>query len=128
MLPQQAQNLAIPPALRHRPVGRLERAHRLRPLPAPRRTLPPGIGLLSLARRGRALVLGRGLRGCGGGGRADAPLGRLLRRGRVGGGLRGPVVDVPVVFVEEEVVLLELGGGHGDEVGGGEGGEEEVGF
>lgn len=43
-------------------------------------------------------------------------------------GLGGPVVNVPVVFVEEAVVFGELGGGHLGEVGGGEGGEEEVGF
>lgn len=49
----------------------------------------------------------------------------LTRQGRL---LSGPVVNVPVVFVEEEVVLLELFGGHGLEVGLGEGGEDEVGF
>ena len=45
-----------------------------------------------------------------------------------GGLLRCPVVDVPVVFVEEEVVLAELGVCHAGEVDGCEGGEEEVGF
>lgn len=48
-----------------------------------------------------------------------AGLGRLLR---------GPVVNIPVVLVEEQVVLLKLGRGHGLEMGLGEGGEDEVGF
>jgi hypothetical protein len=42
--------------------------------------------------------------------------------------LRCPVVDVPVVFVEEEVVLLEEGLGHVGEVSVGEGAEEEITF
>lgn len=45
-----------------------------------------------------------------------------------GGFLRGPVVNVPVIFVQKQVVLLELFGRHGAEVGGGEGGEDQVGF
>ena len=50
-------------------------------------------------------------------------------RGRsVGGGFGSEVVDVPVVFVKEEVVLPKLRRGHGLEVGGGEGGEQEVGL
>jgi hypothetical protein len=42
--------------------------------------------------------------------------------------LRGPVVDVPVVFVEEGVELLQLGGRHGAEVGVGESGQQQVAF
>lgn len=42
--------------------------------------------------------------------------------------MRRPVVDVPVVFVEEEVVFAHLGERHGGEVCGGEGGEEQIGF
>ena len=42
--------------------------------------------------------------------------------------MRGPVVNVPVVLVEEEVVLGEEVGGHGGEFGRDEGGEEEVGL
>lgn len=42
--------------------------------------------------------------------------------------LRAPVVYVPVVFVEELVVLVELGEGEVGEVFVGKGGQEEVGF
>jgi hypothetical protein len=42
--------------------------------------------------------------------------------------LSSPVVDIPVVFVKEEVVLPELGGRHGGEVGRGKGREEQVGL
>lgn len=99
MLPQQSQNLTPLPPLGHRPVRRLERPHRLRPLPG-----SGGLVHCSVLQRG-------GLAG----GKGDV-------------GLGGPVVNVPVVFVEEAVVFGELGGGHLGEVGGGEGGEEEVGF
>lgn len=42
--------------------------------------------------------------------------------------MRGPVVDIPIVLVEEQVVLLELVKGHCSEVVVGEGGAEEIGF
>ena len=84
-----------------------------------------GSRLSGAAARGIAFALGAGrcesgavaasLGGCGG-----------VRCGR--GGLGRPVVDVPVVFVEEAVVGVELGPGHVCEVGVGEGGEEEVTF
>jgi hypothetical protein len=105
MLAQLLQNLTVPPPHRHGPVRRLERPHRLRPLARCRLPLPLVLLLhhvvpLSLAvdiaplRSGRGQVAAAAFRGLGAG-----------RRGR----LRRPVVDVPVVFVEEEVVLLELG-------------------
>ncbi len=50
----------------------------------------------------------------------------LLVRGPVRLGLRGPVVDVPVVLVQEAVVGVELGWRQGCQVGGGEGGQDEV--
>ena len=40
--------------------------------------------------------------------------------------LRGPVVDVPVIFVEEEIVLLEKLRGHGRELGVGEGAHKKI--
>lgn len=43
-------------------------------------------------------------------------------------GLGGPVVNVPVVLVKEEVVFAHLGEGHVGEVRGGEGGQKEVRF
>ena len=59
---------------------------------------------------GRGVGGGVGALGVGGGEGGAAALGRLVRgRGRL---LRGPVVDVPVVLVEEAVVLLQLGGRH----------------
>ena len=53
-----------------------------------------------------------------------ATFGRLV--GSRCGLLGGPVVDVPVVLVEEEVVLLQELGGHRGQLGVGEGAEEEV--
>lgn len=58
----------------------------------------------------------------------DAALGGFEGGGRAGGRLCGPVVDIPVVLIEEMVVLSELRGVHVLEAGGGEGGEEQVGF
>lgn len=87
MVPQHVENLAAPPSLRHRPIRRLEVAHRLRPL-------------------------ARGWLGA-----HDAIVGRVRRghpRPRLA--LRGPVVDVPVVFVEKQVVLRQEARRHGGEV------------
>ncbi len=118
MLPQHGQYLTILPPCRHRPIRRFESPYRLRPLPTPRRPLTPRI-------RRRRAVDPCALRGrCG---KFGAVAFGGLARGR-GRFLRGPVVDVPVVFVEEEVVLLELGRRHAAEVGVGEGGEEEIRF
>lgn len=116
MLPQQLEHLAAPPALRHRPIRGLVVADGLRPLALGRVAHGDDAVLVEVLGVG-----GDGSRGC-----------LAVGNGRVGG--RGgivlgcPVVDVPVVFVEEEVVLGELGFGHGLEVFGGEGGEEEVAF
>lgn len=102
MHPQHVQNLTILPPLRHRPIRGLKRSNRLRPL----------------ARRPLALDL-EVLGGCGAAG--GVRVGELLLLCR-------PVVDVPVVLVEEEVVLVEEWTGECGQVRGGEGGEEEVGF
>lgn len=105
---QHAQNLAVPPALGHGPVCGFEGSDCLGPFSAPGGALSPyvmGLLLVGLAR-------------CG------STLSGLLGRGCVCWGLGGPVVDVPVILVQEEVVLLELGGSHGREVGGGEGREK----
>ena len=53
-----------------------------------------------------------------------ATFGRLV--GSRCGLLGGPVVDVPVVLVEEEVVLVQELGAHRGQLGFGEGAEEEV--
>jgi hypothetical protein len=94
MLPQQLQDLAIPPPLGHRPVCGPEVADSLRPLAG---------GWVALD----DVLLVRGA--CGRGWRArDAGVGVRLGVG-VGLELGGPVVDIPVVLVEEEVVLIEEG-------------------
>lgn len=107
MRSQQLQHLAVLPALGHGPVRGLEVAHRLRPLALGRVSLGDD-ALLGLAAGG--LVGGHGARA--------GPAGRHRRvGGRVGLVLRGPVVYVPVVFVEEEVKLRQLLARHGGEVG-----------
>ena len=116
MLPQQLEHLATPPALRHRPVRGLVVADGLRPLSLGRVAHGDDAVLVEVSRVG-----GHGASGCFAAG--DGWVG-----GRCGFVLGGPVVYVPVVFVEEEVVLCELGFGHGLEVFGCEGGEEEVAF
>jgi hypothetical protein len=138
MRPQPRQNLAVLPPLRHRPVRRLEPPRRLRPLARVSLVLPENLverllaGGLGIAVRRRASISGRhgvGHVGALGFGRGEIGARALgVGDGSGGGFLRGPVVDIPVVFVEEGVELLELGGGHGAEVGVGEGGEEEVAF
>lgn len=105
MLPQPPQHLTPLPPSRHRPIRRPIRPQRLRPLPLRRLHYLP---LLFILRRLPLCV------GCGG-------RSRLL-------GLGSPVVDVPVILVEETIVFGHLGGCHGGEVRVGEGGEEEVGF
>lgn len=109
MLPQEVQDLAILPPRRHGPVRGLVVADGLRPLAAGRGVDGDDDVFVAAA---AAEVLG-GVRG----GRVCAGDGLVLR---------GPVVDVPVVLVEEQVVFCELGAGHAGEVRGGEGGEEEV--
>lgn len=81
MAPQHLQNLTILPPGGHRTIGGLESADGLRPLAG----RPLALDLEVLGGRGAARWV-----------RARQLL--LLRR---------PVVDVPVVFVEEEVVLVE---------------------
>lgn len=115
--PQHRQNLTVLPPLRHRPIRWLESSNRLRPLPTPRRTLPPFVrfGLVHrLALRHRRGEV------------RTAAFSRLV--GGWGWFLCCPVVDIPVVFIEEEIILLELFRGHVWEMGIGEGGEEEVTF
>lgn len=68
-------------------------------------------------RRGRSAGRRRGRRGFGGG-----------RHGVGGRLLRGPVVDVPVVLVEEAVELGHLVAGHGGQVRVREGGQKQVGL
>ena len=137
MRPQPRQNLAVLPPLRHRPVSRLEAPSRLRPLARVSLVLPEdlvkrllagglGVGVRRARVGGRHGVGHGGALGLGRGEIGARALG-VGNRGR-GGFLRGPVVDVPVVFVEEGVELLQLGGRHGAEVGVGEGGEEQVAF
>ena len=131
MRSQPGQNLTVLPPLRHRPVRRLEAAGRLRPLARVSLVLPEDLverllaGGLGVAVRRRGI----GHRGALGFGRGEIGA-RALGVGDGGGRglLRGPVVDVPVVFVEEGVELLQLGGGHGAEVGVGEGGQQQVAF
>lgn len=113
MVPQQAQDLTVPPPRRHRPVRRLVVADRLRPLAARGLALDLLDFVVRRRRRGRAL--------------GDAGVGVRLRRVRRLQ-LRGPVVDVPVVLVEEEVVLVEELGGERLQVCRGEGGQQEVGL
>ena len=79
-----------------------------------------GSRLSGAAARGIAFALGAGR--CESGAVAASLGWGLVRCGR--GRLGCPVVDVPVVFVEEVVVGVELGAGHVCEVGVGEGGEE----
>ncbi len=117
MPPQHGQNLAVLPPLRHRSIRRLEGTDRLSPLAAPGCALSPLVGF--------GLVHWLAL--CRGSGEGGIAAFRRFMRGRRRF-LRGPVVDVPVVLVEEEVVLFELLGRHVGEVGVGEGGEEEVTF
>lgn len=112
MIPEQLQNLTLPPPLRHRPIRGAEIAHRLRPLATRRLTLNHVVSVAGVG--GARAALG------------DGRVGRGRVRRRRGLALRRPVVDVPVVLVEEQVVLVKLCGRHGGEVGGGEGGEEEV--
>ena len=115
MLPELAEEVAVPPALGHGPVSGLKVAGYPRPLAGDGVALILVLGGSGLGGRGRRGCLGRGLSARGEG-------------GRIFGVLRGPVVDVPVLFEEELVVFLELGAVHLGEVVGGEGGEEEVGF
>ena len=42
--------------------------------------------------------------------------------------MSSPIVDIPIILVEEDIVLLQLRGGHLGEVVVREGGEEEVTF
>jgi hypothetical protein len=100
MNPQQLENLAALPARRNRPVRRLKVAHRLRPLPRRRIGADKGIGRRVRGVRGRVRV--RGL------------------------ALRGPVVYVPVVFVEQLVVLRQEGRGQRRQVGLGKRRQEQV--
>lgn len=132
MRPQTRQDLAVLPSLRHRPVRRLEAARRLRPLARVRAVLPEDLVKRLLASRsvGDAVrssrVRGRGALGFGRSEIGACAFG--VRDGGRRGLLRCPVVDVPVVLVEERVELLQLGGRHGAEVGVGEGGQEQVAF
>ncbi|RII04867.1 hypothetical protein CUC08_Gglean011119 [Alternaria sp. MG1] len=98
MPPEQAQNFTALPPARHRPIRRLESADRLRPFTLSRLSLTLVLlRQLRLCRCIHALCVGG--RHC----RATA-LGCLVGRGC--GLLSCPVVNVPVVFVEESVVLL----------------------
>lgn len=100
MVPQKLENLTVLPSRRHRAVRRLERSDGLRPL---------SHGAITLDLK----ILGRG--------RAAGWVG--VRKFLL---LSRPVVNVPVVLVEEEVVLVEEVRRKGGEVGGGKGREEEV--
>lgn len=103
MLPQHLQHLTSSPPPRHRSIRRLEITHCLRPLP--RRRLAAN----------KRIRLVRWQTARAGGTTRHRGIGRGIRLG--GFALRGPVVYVPVVFVEELVVFGEEGGCHGGEVG-----------
>lgn len=131
MRPQTRQDLTVLPSLRHRPVRRLEAARRLRPLARVRAILPENlVERLFASSRGDAVrssgVRGRGALGFGRGEIRTCTF--SVRDGSRRRLLRSPVVDVPVVLVEERVKLLQLGGRHGAEVGVGEGGQEQIAF
>lgn len=102
MIPQHGENLAVLPPRGDGSVRGLEVANRLRPL-------------------------ARGRVACDLVARRLGVLGGWVRRGELLL-LRGPVVNVPVVLVEEEVVLVEQLGGERGEVLGCECREEEVGL
>lgn len=111
MRPQLLQDLTILPPFWHGPVRRLEVAHGLRPF-----ALGGVFGqLILLPVKEPGVRRGAGRAGCNGG---------------VGGGvglfLAGPVVDVPVVLVEEEVVLGQFLGCHCREILRRKGGEEKI--
>lgn len=107
MLSQHTHNLAVLPPLRDRSIGGLEGANRLRPLTAPRCTRdPPPVRLTYRSAVRSSLRL---LCGC-------LPL--HVRRSEVRTStfsvgerrrrrlLSSPVIDIPIVLVEEKVVLL----------------------
>lgn len=88
MRAQQAQDLRVCPARGYRSVSRLERANGLRPLA----TL--GTGVHPSLRDG-------------------VFLGRLCALRELGGMvLRRPVIDIPVVLIEEAIIFLQLGVRH----------------
>ena len=114
---QQRQDFTVLPPLRHGSVCWLESADGLSPLTTPWCTFPPRIGLglvhcFTLGYWGRAVGI--------------APFGRLSGGGRWL--LSSPIVYVPIILVKENIVLLELFGGHERQIGIGEGGEEQVTF
>lgn len=144
MFPQQPQDLAIAPPSRDRSVRRLESTHGLGPLA--RAGIVVGFRFLRpvfctctcsqclqlyRTRRSRrssssTRINARSRRN---GGLGAAPvIGIAGRRGGERRVLRRPVVDVPVVLVEEEVQLRHLRPRHAREVRLGEGREEEIRF
>ena len=88
MLPQEPQGLRVRPSSRNGPICCLERSVCLRPLTTLGSGAFPGL-------RGSILSLF---------------LSKLSFCGRSFGGgiLGGPVVDIPVILIEEAVVFLEL--------------------
>jgi hypothetical protein len=108
--PQLIKDLAVPPARRYRPIGRLEVAHRLRPLARGRLACDLVALRLRVNVRGGWRLRGRRVRGR-----------ELLL-------LRGPVVNIPIVLIEETVVLVEELGGQRGEVSSCEGGKKKIGF
>ena len=112
--PQQRQDLAVPPPRWNRPVRWLECANGLGPLAGAGLAFLLVLDLYVLTLR----ILCRKT--------ISTALGCLVRGGRRL--LRSPVVDVPVVLVQEQVVLLEQLGRHGTKLGVGESAHEEVTF
>lgn len=104
MRPQHLEDLAAPPPLGYRPIRGPEVAHRLRPLP---------LGRLRPNKRIRVRLARR--------------YGRVRRRVRVRGlALRRPVVYVPVVLIEQRVVLRQEAARHAGQMGLCKRREEEV--
>jgi hypothetical protein len=110
--PQQRQDLAVPPPSRNGPVCWLEGANGLGPLAGAGLAFPLVLDLYVLALRvGRRKSI-------------STTLGCLVR-----GGcwlLRCPVVNVPIVLIQKQVILFEELGRHGSELGVGKRAHEEV--
>lgn len=118
MSPEHAQNLTVFPSLRHRPVCRFESTNSLSPLSTSRSSLSPCLGLLSLSLVGRRGVVGSLARMI-----LRRPLGIFERCRRVRWGLGGPIVNIPIIFVQEVIILLELSFVHGGQICGSERGQ-----
>lgn len=119
MFPKQRQNLAAPPSGRYGPIGRLECAHSLRPLALSGRPCSFTIRLLRNTVRCFALSFRRSMRGTS-----------TFSIGHGSGSrfLRSPVIDIPIIFVKEKIILLQLLRSHGAQIRVGEGGEEQIGL